>query len=127
MEAMPHPVLQGAVALCLVLGAALMLITGVGLVRFPDVFCRMHAAGKAGTLGIALLILGPSLYFLASDLSVPLRGAAAIVFQLLTTPGAAYLLAHACYVTNHPRHDRTALDELAPIAPQYPPDERGRA
>lgn len=121
-----EPALQATIALCLLLGAALMLVTGVGLVRFPDVFCRMHAAGKAGTLGITLLILATSLHFLLSDLSVPLRGAAAIFFQLLTTPGAAHVLAHACYVTNHPRHDRTALDEFAPILPEYPPDDFGR-
>ncbi|MEI8191117.1 MAG: monovalent cation/H(+) antiporter subunit G, partial [candidate division NC10 bacterium] len=44
-------------ALCL-LGTFLIVLACIGLVRFPDVFCRMHAAGKAGTLGVVLVALG---------------------------------------------------------------------
>jgi multicomponent Na+:H+ antiporter subunit G len=114
------------VAACMLGGSFFMLVTGIGLVRFPDVYCRMHAAGKAGTLGIALLILSAVLYFLPIDLWVSLRGSLAIVFQCLTTPGATYLLAHACYATNMPAHDGTALDELKEFLPAYPPEEFGR-
>ena len=113
------------VAALMLSGTFFMFVTGIGLIRFPDVYCRMHAAGKAGTLGIALLILAPSLHFLVSDPFVSVRGALAIVFQFLTTPGATYLLAHACYVTRHPSHDRTELDELEELAPTYPADEFG--
>jgi multicomponent Na+:H+ antiporter subunit G len=100
-------------------------VTGIGLMRFPDVYTRMHAAGKAGTLGIALLILAPVLHFLTSDPFVSLRGVLAIIFQFMTTPGATYLLAHACYVTSHPPHARTELDEFKDLLPHYPADEFG--
>ena len=56
--------LELVVAAALVLGTFLMLVTCVGLLRFPDVFCRMHAAGKAGTLGVSFLILAAIVYFL---------------------------------------------------------------
>jgi multicomponent Na+:H+ antiporter subunit G len=101
-------------------------VTGVGLVRFPDVYTRMHAAGKAGTVGIALLILAPTIYFATSDPFVSIRGCLAIVFQFLTTPGATYLLAHACYATSYAAHSRTEIDELKDWLPTYPDEEFGR-
>jgi multicomponent Na+:H+ antiporter subunit G len=105
------------IAAVIVGGTFFMVIAGLGLIRFPDVYCRMHAAGKAGTVGISLLILAPTIYFAASDPFVSVRGLLAIVFQALTTPAATYLLAHACYVTSYPRHERTPLDELSEWLP----------
>jgi multicomponent Na+:H+ antiporter subunit G len=113
-------------ALAMATGTFFMVVTGIGLVRFPDVYTRMHAAGKAGTIGVALLILAPTLYFAASDPFVAARGCLAIVFQGLTTPGATYLLAHACYATRYPSHALTQLDELKDWLPTYPDDEFGR-
>ncbi len=107
-------------------GTFFMLVTGIGLVRFPDVYCRMHAAGKAGTIGVALLILAPTLHFLMIEPLVSVRGCLAIIFQALTTPGATYLLAHACYATSHPPHSRTELDEFKQWLPVYPDDEFGQ-
>ena len=112
-------------AVAMLVGTFFMVITGVGLVRFPDVYTRMHAAGKAGTIGIALLILAPTVYFAPSEPFVSLRGVLAIVFQFLTTPGATYLLAHASYVTSYPTHDGTELDELRDWMPVYADDDFG--
>ena len=112
-------------AVAMLVGTFFMVVTGIGLVRFPDVYTRMHAAGKAGTIGVAALILSPTVYFAPSDWFVSLRGALAIVFQFLTTPGATYLLAHACYVTGYPAHGRTEVDELQDSMPAYPGDEFG--
>jgi len=117
--------LELATALAMLAGTFFMVVTGIGLVRFPDVYTRMHAAGKAGTVGVALLIVAPMVYFAPTDPFVSLRGLLAIVFQLLTTPGATYLLAHACYVTSYPAHARTELDELQHWIPTYPDDEFG--
>jgi len=125
MAGVAHLIVELLVAAFMLGGAFFMLVTGIGLVRFPDVYCRMHAAGKAGTLGIALLIMAPTLHFLGSDPSVALRGVLAIAFQFLTTPGATYLLAHACYVTDHPAHPLTELDEFKDVLPIYPKEEFG--
>lgn len=114
------------VALLMLGGTFFMLVTGIGLVRLPDVYCRMHAAGKAGTLGIALLILAPALHMVASDPFVTLRALLAIFFQGLTTPGATHLLANACYVRGYPLHDGTEMDDLKEIFPSYPGDQFGR-
>jgi multicomponent Na+:H+ antiporter subunit G len=108
-----------AVALLMASGTFFMLVSGIGLVRLPDVYCRMHAAGKAGTLGIALLILAPALHFVGSDPFVSIRALLAIAFQGLTTPGATHLLAHACYIRGYPLHDGTEMDELKDVIPTY--------
>jgi multicomponent Na+:H+ antiporter subunit G len=126
--------LEIIIAAALVGGTFLMLVTGVGLIRLPDVFCRMHAAGKAGTLGLALLILAPVIFFpsVSSESitgpgagGVVVRGLLAIVFQFLTTPSATHLLARACYLREYPRFEQTALNELEEFLPYQSDVGRG--
>jgi multicomponent Na+:H+ antiporter subunit G len=126
MESAAATVVDVLVAACMAGGTFLMFVTGVGLIRLPDVYCRMHAAGKAGTLGVTLLILAPAMHFAVSEPLVTVRALAAIVFQMLTTPGATHLLAHACYVRGYPVHTGTSLDELQQRFPSYPPDRFGQ-
>jgi multicomponent Na+:H+ antiporter subunit G len=114
------------VALPLLVGTFLTVVACVGLLRFSDVFCRMHAAGKAGTLGVSLAILGTSLWFLPEGLGLPIRGFLAIVFQFLTTPAATHLLARAAYVTDYPLSERTAVDELRSYLPSRPHETYGQ-
>ena len=114
------------VAATLVTGTFLMVVAGIGLMRFPDIWTRMHAAGKAGTLGVSLMILSAILFFAPTDLSVFFRGVLAIFFQFLTTPAATHLLARASYVTEYPISDRTAVDELKLFLPVRPDEPYGQ-
>lgn len=106
-------------ALCL-LGTFLIVLACIGLVRFPDVFCRMHAAGKAGTLGVVLVVLGTTVHFAGTDQDVWMRGLLAVFFQFLTSPAATHLLARAAYVCDYPLSERTAVDELRGYLPSRP-------
>jgi len=108
------------VAALLLTGTFLMVLTGIGLIRFPDVFCRMHAAGKAGTLGVVLIVLGVAVNFAGTQQDVWLRGILAVFFQLLTAPAATHLLARACYICEYPLSERTAVDELRGYLPSRP-------
>jgi multicomponent Na+:H+ antiporter subunit G len=48
-----------AIALIFMLGGLFFFSTGtLGLLRFPDVYTRMHAAGKSDTLGAQLMLIG---------------------------------------------------------------------
>lgn len=109
----------------LLVGTFFTAVSSIGLLRLPDVFCRMHAAGKAGTLGVCLVILGAMLFFATIDGSVVLRGVLAIGFQLLTTPAATHLLARASYLTQYPLSERTAVDELRAFLPSRPHEIHG--
>ena len=116
---MPSPA-ELLAAVCLLLGTFLMVVTGLGLLRLPDVFCRMHAAGKAGTLGVVLIILGTVVAFAGTANDVWFRGLLAVLFQFLTTPAATHLLARAAYVCDYPLSERTAVDELKAFLPSRP-------
>ncbi len=108
------------VAALLLLGTFLIALTGIGLVRFPDVFCRMHAAGKGGTLGVILVVLGVMVHFAGTENDIWVRGLLAVGFQLLTSPAATHLLARAAYVCDYPLAQRTAVDELKIYLPSRP-------
>ena len=47
-----------AAAICLVLGACLTLVAAIGILRFPDVLTRMHAATKPQVLGLMVILTG---------------------------------------------------------------------
>ena len=42
----------------------------LGLLRFPDVYTRLHATGLASTGGIALLLVGVVVYFATRSLTL---------------------------------------------------------
>ena len=118
-------VLEVIASIALLFGSFLVVVSAIGLIRLPDVYCRMHAAGKAGTLGIVMMLLGTIAIFLDSDRSVFFRGMLAVFFQFLTTPAATHLLARAAYIRDYPVSDRTAVDELAAFLPSLPDEPIG--
>ncbi|MEM8577134.1 MAG: monovalent cation/H(+) antiporter subunit G [Pseudomonadota bacterium] len=79
------------------LGAALALFAGIGIMRLPDVFIRMHAATKVGTLGSGLIVAGTAVYF--GDLDVVVRCILIVVFLLLTAPIGAHMIGRAALRT----------------------------
>lgn len=89
----------------MVAGAVVILIAMIGLLRFPDLFCRSHALGKGFTLGLTLLLLG---FWMDPATQVSgLKIVAAILFQFVTLPVASHLLARLSYEKNLPRAGRT--------------------
>lgn len=76
-------------------GSLFFLISAIGLLRLPDLFCRIHAPTKAGTLGILLLGLGAVLRSLANGDLLWLEELAVLVFLFLTIPVSAQVLARA--------------------------------
>ena len=48
--------------LFLLTGAAFFIAGTVGLLRFPDTYCRLHAVTKADTLGLGLVVTGMILH-----------------------------------------------------------------
>lgn len=91
------------------LGATFAFVAGVGLVRLPDLFMRMHAASKAGTLAAGLILVAVAVT--SNETGVLTRAIAAIVFLLLTAPVAAHVLGRAAYLTGVPMWKGTAIDE----------------
>ncbi len=76
-----------------VAGAVLVLLAGVGVVRFADLYARMHAATKASTLGIGLIGIAGALSIDGGAAKILL--ATAIIF--VTAPSAAHFIGRAAY------------------------------
>ncbi len=98
-------------AILLLAGGFFCLSAGLGVVRLPDVFTRMHASTKAGTLGAGLILVALAVQF--GDLSTVSRAVAAIVFLMVTAPVAAHMIGRAAYLTRTPLWDKTVVDEIA--------------
>lgn len=102
--------LQYVAAIFMVAGALFSLLAAVGILRLPDLYTRMHAASKAGTMGAGLLLA--SIAFTAFDGSVILRAIAGFVFLLLTAPVSAHLLARAAYLAGYSPSEVTTPNDL---------------
>ena len=78
----------------LLLSGAFFLVTGaLGMIRLPDVFTRMHAAGMADTMGAGLILAGLCLYSGANLVTV--RLVLILAFLWFTSPIATHALAKA--------------------------------
>ncbi|GAA5511342.1 hypothetical protein Dcar01_00049 [Deinococcus carri] len=84
----------------ILIGAFFVLTAAVGMVRFPDLYSRLHASSKLVTLGSAGIFLGAALEL--TDAAAFTRLAAVLLFQFLTTPLTAYLIAQAAYLRGLP-------------------------
>ena len=102
---------------CLILGAFLCLAASIGMLRFPDLLSRQHAATKPQVLGVLLVLLAVAL----DQRSIPVLTMVLLVavFQFLTAPVASQMMSRAAV--------RTAQVELGTVAgdPVNPP-ARGR-
>ena len=100
-----------AVGWALVLaGVALTVLGGIGLIRFPDVFTRMHAATKPSTLGLLLVCLGAAAVLDEGGDRATLLLVGA--FQLLTAPVAAHMVGRSAYGAGVRGVDGLVVDDL---------------
>jgi multicomponent Na+:H+ antiporter subunit G len=77
-------------------GSAFVIIGGIGLLRLPDFYTRIHAAGITDTLGSWLILLGLMLH---EGFTLAAAKLAMLLFFLLATgPLASHALAKAAYL-----------------------------
>ncbi|ODN68866.1 monovalent cation/H(+) antiporter subunit G [Methylobrevis pamukkalensis] len=98
--------------LLLLAGGVFAVAGALGLLRFPDVYTRMHAASKAGTLGSGFALVAVAVY--AADLGVAIRAIAAVMFLMLTAPISAHLLARAALLAGYPPAPATRMEPDSP-------------
>lgn len=97
-------------AVLIVVGALFALVAAIGINRLPDVYTRMHAASKAGTVGSGLLLIAVGVH--SQDLAVFGRALAGVLFFILTAPIAAHLLARAALKVGYPMHDVSVRNDM---------------
>jgi multicomponent Na+:H+ antiporter subunit G len=101
-------------AVLMLTGVALALVAALGLVRFPDVFSRMHAATKPSTLGLLLIAVGAAVRMREGGDAVALLLVAA--FQFVTGPVAAHMIGRAAYRSGAGGKGTLVVDELADVS-----------
>ena len=90
------------------LGVLVMTLGVYGMVRLPDAYTRLHAAGKAVFLGVMPLLLSSAL---TGDPGVILRVMLIAFFLLVTTPVSAHVIGRAAYLKGEKMNTPEAMDE----------------
>ena len=108
------PVLREALAFLLMAGGAFFSFASViGIIRFPDVYTRIHSGTKALTGGATLILLGAALYAPSWQIAAKLLLIAG--FLMATNPIASHALSRACY-RHGMRPEVIFVDEYGPVA-----------
>ncbi|WP_413451829.1 monovalent cation/H(+) antiporter subunit G [Georgenia phoenicis] len=106
----PDTVLDVVAGALLIGGALLALVAGLGILRFPDLLSRMHAATKPQVLGLMLLMTGLGIELRSVTAGITLL--LVVAFQLVTGPISAHMLSRAGYRTGKIEHSLLVVDEL---------------
>ena len=77
-------------------GAAFVIIGGIGMLRLPDFYTRIHAAGITDTMGAWLMLVG--LMFQAGWTLVMIKLVMLLFFLVATSPLATHALAKAAFL-----------------------------
>ena len=83
-------------AILLILAGTIFFAAGtIGLLRFPDIYTRMHATGKCDTLGTLLILIGLAIYhgFSLMSLKIMFIG----IFVFLVNPTSTHAIARAAW------------------------------
>jgi multicomponent Na+:H+ antiporter subunit G len=94
----------------ILIGSSFALVASIGLLRLPDLYTRMHAASKAGTLGSCVMLIALALH--ADEPAVAMRALVGVLFFLLTAPISSHLLAKAAHAAGFRLWQGSVADEL---------------
>ena len=99
-----------AVGVLILLSGFLSMAAGLGIVRFPDVLTRLHAATKPQVAGLAFVLL--AIWLNSPSWGVLTTVVLIMTFQLLTQPMTAHMVARSAYRSDHVRRDLLIEDDL---------------
>ncbi len=80
---------------CLIAGSFFCLVGGIGLLRLPDFYSRMHGSGITDTLGAALVLIG--LMIQGGLTLVTVKLIMILILLLSTSPTATHAIAKAAF------------------------------
>jgi len=89
-------ILRGLASIASIIGGLFFVLAGtLGVLRLPDFYTRLHAAGITDTLGAELILIGLIIQSGFTQLSLKLLIVAFFLF--ITSPTATHAVAHAAY------------------------------
>lgn len=96
---------------CFLAATCFVLISAIGMWRFPDLLTRMHAASKPQVVGLGLALTGLALR-LREPWAIVLLAMIAL-FQAVTTPIASHMIGRASFRAGQVHKDQLVTDELS--------------
>jgi len=87
------------IILLLLIGTFFIVSSSIGIVRFPDVFTRLHAATKSPTLGIMSILIATFLFLYGTHSIVSGKLLLALLFIVVTSPVGGHMLSRAAHMS----------------------------
>ncbi|MFQ5861452.1 MAG: monovalent cation/H(+) antiporter subunit G [Dehalococcoidia bacterium] len=106
---------EGLTSALVLAGVLFMLLGAIGLLRFPNVYTRLHGMGLASTLGIGLVLLGSAVFFFHLSVALGIKALITLFFVLVTFPVGTHVIAWAAYRTGVPLFEGKAINEMAEL------------
>ena len=101
------------ISIFLLIGGFLSVLGSIGILRFPDVYGRLHAATKSATLGVISIMIGVFLFFLITEGVFVGKILLTILFVFLTAPLAGFMISRYAYRVGVKLWDESIQDDLA--------------
>lgn len=84
---------------CLVIGLVVNGMSIIGLMRFPDIYTRLHAATKTTTFGsifvVLAIVIKNIIYYDQASLTIAIHSIVALLVIIFTNPISAHAIARA--------------------------------
>ncbi|MCP3030394.1 monovalent cation/H(+) antiporter subunit G [Halobacillus sp. A1] len=94
------------------LSGTFFLISGsIGVLRFPDVYTRLHAATKSATLGVAGILIGAFIFMYVEHDIISGKLLLGVLFILLTAPVSGHMIGRAAYKSGVPLWEESIQDD----------------
>ncbi|MFD1018841.1 monovalent cation/H(+) antiporter subunit G [Thalassobacillus hwangdonensis] len=101
------------VCVFLLSGTFFILSSSIGILRFPDVYMRLHATTKGATLGVAGIMIGAFLFLYLEHDIVSGKLILGLIFVLLTAPVSGHMISRAAYRSGVKLSDKSVKDDYA--------------
>lgn len=102
--------IEGLIMILSGIGAIVILLAAIGILRMPDFYLRLSVTTKAATLGIGLILVSAAFYF--QNVGITARVLTIIFFTTVTAPVSAQLIGRAAYLIKSKMWQHTIINEL---------------
>lgn len=99
------------IILSLVTGTFFIFSSSIGILRFPDVYTRLHAITKGSTLGIAGIMIGSFIFLYIEHGIISGKLLLGMVFVLITAPVSGHMISRAAYRSGVKLWDESVKDD----------------
>ncbi|MFG6114249.1 monovalent cation/H(+) antiporter subunit G [Halobacillus sp. MO56] len=103
------------ISLSLLIGTFFIFSASIGMLRFPDLFIRLHAVTKGSTLGIAGIMIGAFLFLYVEHGIVSGKLILGMIFVMMTAPISGHMISRAGYHNGVKLWDKSVRDDYAEV------------